>query len=203
KMCNFWFHNEFMKIDGGKMSKSLGNVYTLEDLINRGYDPMHLRLLFLQTTYRNVLNFTFEALDAAKENYRNICNALRRHNHATVKTDEKIINNLRHDFIEALNNDLNTPVALAVLHQALKQPDSQDIYRLVTEEFDQVLSLSLNKALDLVDEAIPSEITAIAEQRLLAKKQRDWQTADKLRDQITTAGYQINDTPNGYTITKN
>lgn len=205
KMCNFWFHNEFMKIDGGKMSKSLGNVYTMDDIINKGYDPMHLRLLFLQTTYRTVLNFTFEALDAARENYRNIVNALRRHRIATAKTNADIITDLRQKFTDAVNNDLNTPVALAVLHQALKQSDSQDIYNLVTKEFDQVLSLSLDAAASAeapVSE-IPDEIITLAEQRLAAKKARDWATADKLRTEITAAGYQINDTPNGYTIMKN
>lgn len=205
KMCNFWFHNEFMKIDGGKMSKSLGNVYSLQDIIDKGYDPMHLRLLFLQTTYRTVLNFTFDALDAARENYRNIVNALRRHRTATAKTDPKVIADLRQSFTDAISNDLNTPVALAVLHQTLKQPDSADIYRLVTEEFDQVLSLSLATAAntEVQTETIPDEITKLAEQRLAAKKARDWATADQLRAAITAAGYQINDTPTSYTLTKN
>lgn len=203
KMCNFWFHNEFMTIDGGKMSKSLGNVYTLNDLVTKGYDPMHLRLLFLQTIYRSVLNFTFTALDAARENYRNIVNTLRRHHTATAHTDPKVLTDLRQAFADAINNDLNTPVALAVLHQALKQPESPDIYQLITQEFDQVLSLSLDTAATATTETIPEEIQHLAEQRLTAKKQRDWKTADALRDQIIVAGYQINDTADGYTITKN
>ncbi|MBO4823150.1 MAG: cysteine--tRNA ligase [Clostridia bacterium] len=205
KMCNFWFHNEFMKIDGGKMSKSLGNVYSMADIIDRGYDPMHLRLLFLQTTYRTVLNFTFPALDAARENYRNIINALRHHRTATAHTNPKILADLRQAFTDAVNNDLNTPVALAVLHQALKQPDSPDIYQLVTKVFDQVLSLSLDQAArsEPQTETIPDTIIAMAKQRLNAKQQRDWATADKLRAEIIAAGYQINDTPNGYTLTKN
>ncbi len=203
KMCNFWFHNEFMTIDGGKMSKSLGNVYSLDDLVAKGYDPMHLRLLMLQTIYRSVLNFTFTALNGAKENYRNIVTALRRHQASTNHTDAKIIAELRQAFTDAINNDLNTPMALAVLHQALKQPDSQDIYHLITTEFDQVLSLSLASATaSETQTTIPAEITALAEQRLAAKQARDWQTADEIRNKITAAGYQINDTVDGYTITK-
>ena len=203
KMCNFWFHNEFMTIDGGKMSKSLGNVYTLDDLINQGYDPMHLRLLMLQTIYRSVLNFTFTALNGARENYRNIVTALRRHQASTTPTDPQIINELRHAFTDAINNDLNTPTALAVLHQALKQPNSQDIYQLITAEFDQVLSLSLAAAVSTEENTIiPDAINELAAQRLAAKKQRDWATADALRNKITAAGYQINDTVDGYTITK-
>ncbi|MBR4418589.1 MAG: cysteine--tRNA ligase [Clostridia bacterium] len=201
KMCHFWFHNEFMTIDGGKMSKSLGNVYSIEDLIAKGYDPMHVRLLMLQTIYRSVLNFTFTALNSARENYRNIVTALRRHRTALTPTAPKVINELRQSFADAINNDLNTPMALAVLHTALKQPDSKDIYELITNEFDQVLSLSLAAAAETqTTVTIPTEITALAEQRLQAKKQRDWQTADELRNKITAAGYQINDTSDGYTI---
>ncbi len=201
KMCHFWFHNEFMTIDGGKMSKSLGNVYSLDDLIAKGYDPMHVRLLMLQTIYRSVFNFTFPALDGARENYRNIIAALRRHRSSTTPTQPQVIHDLRQSFTDAVNNDLNTPMALAVLHQALKQPESKDIYALITNEFDQVLSLSLAAAAETqATIIIPAEITALAEQRLQAKKQRDWQTADELRNKITAAGYQINDTSDGYTI---
>ena len=182
KMCNFWFHNEFMTIDGGKMSKSLGNVYSLDDLIAKGYEPMHLRLLMLQTIYRSVLNFTFTALNGARENYRNIINALRRHRDASTNTDANTLNELRQAFTDAINNDLNTPMALGVLHQALKQPDSHDIYELITTEFDQVLSLSLTEAVNTTTTVtIPAEITALAEERLQAKKQRNWQFADELR----------------------
>ena len=203
KMCNFWFHNEFMTIDGGKMSKSLGNVYSLDDLIAKGYEPMHLRLLMLQTIYRSVLNFTFTALNGARENYRNIINALRRHRDANTNTDANTLNELRQAFTDAINNDLNTPMALGVLHQALKQPDSHDIYELITTEFDQVLSLSLTEAVNTTTTVtIPAEITALAEERLKAKKQRNWQFADELRKKITAAGYQINDTVDGYSITK-
>ena len=203
KMCNFWFHNEFMTIDGGKMSKSLGNVYSLDDLIAKGYEPMHLRLLMLQTIYRSVLNFTFIALNSARENYRNIVNALRRHRASATPTDTEVLNELRQAFTDAINNDLNTPMALAVVHQALKQPDSQDIYKLVTEEFDQVLSLSLATAAQTETQTmIPDEIRDLAEQRLQAKKARNWQVADELRNKITAAGYQINDTSDGYTINK-
>ena len=203
KMCNFWFHNEFMTIDGGKMSKSLGNVYSLDDLIAKGYEPMHVRLLMLQTIYRSVLNFTFTALSSARENYRNIVTALRRHRDASATTNPQTLQELRQAFIDAINNDLNTPVALAVLHQALKQPESHDIYELITTEFDQVLSLSLDTAVNTNSTvAIPDTITALAEQRLQAKQQRDWATADALRNKITAEGYQINDTVDGYIITK-
>lgn len=209
KMCNFWFHNEFMTIDGGKMSKSLGNVYTLDDIIARGYQPMHLRLLMLQTIYRSVLNFTFTALDGARENYKNIVAALVKHQAATQTTPAATLDALLQEFTAALNNDLNTPAALAVLHKALKCPYSRDIYDLITQKFDRVLSLDLAAAVTTAAQAtattvtVPAAITALAEARLAAKKQKDWAQADNLRQQIQSAGYQITDTPQGYQITKN
>lgn len=203
KMCNFWFHNEFMTIDGGKMSKSLGNVYSLDDLVAKGYDPMHLRLLMLQTIYRSVLNFTFTGLNSARENYRNIVHALCRHRSSTTPTNAKTLTDLRQAFKDAINNDLNTTMALAVIHQALKQPESQDIYDLIVNDFDQVLSLSLATAVLAESQTtIPDTIIELAEQRLQAKKARNWQVADELRNKITAEGYQINDTADGYTINK-
>lgn len=201
-VCHFWFHNEFMTIDGGKMSKSLGNVYTLDDLIAKGYEPLHLRLLILQTTYRSVLNFTFTALDAAREQYQNIVSALTKHRATTTPTDPQVIAALTQEFKDALNNDLNTPVALAVLHKTLKQPASHDIFKLVTEKFDQVLSLDLATATERLPElvAIPDQVKDWAEQRLAAKQRKDWATADHLRGQIVSAGYQVTDTAQGYQI---
>lgn len=203
KMCNFWFHNEFMTIDGGKMSKSLGNVYSVDDIVAKGYDPMHLRLLMLGTIYRSVLNFTFTGLNSARENYRNIVHALCRHRSSTTPTNAKTLTELRQAFKDAINNDLNTPMALAVIHQALKQPESQDIYNLIVNDFDQVLSLSLATAVLAESQTtIPDTIIELAEQRLQAKKARNWQVADELRNKITAEGYQINDTADGYTINK-
>lgn len=201
-VCHFWFHNEFMTIDGGKMSKSLGNVYTLDDLMAKGYDPLHLRLLILQTTYRSVLNFTFTALDAAREQYQNIVAALAKHRDTNTATNPATISALWQEFKDALDNDLNTPVALAVLHKTLKQPYSHDIFKLVTEQFDTVLSLDLATAVNHqpAPAVIPDQVKDWAEQRLAAKKNKDWATADRLRGQIESAGYQVTDTPQGYQI---
>ena len=201
-VCQLWFHNEFMTIDGGKMSKSLGNVYTLDDLIARGYAPEHLRLLILQTTYRSVLNFTFTSLDAARESYQNLVTALRRHQDATAATDPAVLAELKQAFTAAINNDLNTPVALSVLHRAVKQPASAAIYDLVVNQFDQVLGLALATAVSQpeADLSIPDAVIQLAEQRLAAKRNRDWATADQLRAQIKSAGYQVADTADGYQI---
>jgi cysteinyl-tRNA synthetase len=200
KMANWWFHNEFMTIDGGKMSKSLGNVYTLNDLAKKGFSPMHFRYLALQSNYRTVMNFTFGALDGAKTAYGNIIARLRKHKHGERKTDTT---ELLTEFTNALNDDLNTTRALAVLNKAVKMPPSADIYKLVTEKFDLVLSLDLSaegeKCAAPVP-AVPTEIIELADKRAEAKKHRDFSAADKYRAEIEQKGYRIIDTPNGCEI---
>jgi cysteinyl-tRNA synthetase len=212
KMANWWFHNEFMQIDGGKMSKSLGNIYTLDELAERSYSPMHFRYLTLQSNYRTVMNFTFNALLGAKTVYSNIIAKLIKHKHAPKTAVKPNTDELLNEFTDAINDDLNTPRALAVLNKAVKMPLSKDIYKLVTEKYDLVLSLGLSAAVDAnetaarkksKDSAIPSEITALAIKRMSAKNEKNFVSADKYRKQIEQKGFQIIDTKNGYEIKKN
>jgi cysteinyl-tRNA synthetase len=200
KMANFWFHNEFMTVDNGKMSKSVGNVYTLADLISRGFEPMHFRYLTLLTTYRSVLNFSFDALTAAKTAYRHTVSALKRHRNSTEKTPKKTIDELTAEFAGAINDDLNTPRVLAAVNKALKLPASNDIFRLITTKFDAVLSLSLAEAAAETGVEIPDEIAALAEKRAAAKRSKDFASADKLRNKIETAGFTVTDSKDGYKI---
>jgi cysteinyl-tRNA synthetase len=205
KMANFWFHNEFMTIDGGKMSKSIGNVYLLSDLEEKGFSPMHFRYLVLQTNYRTVMNFTFDALLSAKTAYINIVAGLAKHKNAAQKTDAAELAELLTEFSAGINNDLNTPRALAVLNKAIKMKPSADIYKLITQKFDAVLSLSLKEAATefLTQTAntviIPKKISDLANKRQAAKLKKDYRTADLLRDEILKAGYTITDTKNGFT----
>jgi cysteinyl-tRNA synthetase len=141
KMCNIWFHNEFIKVNNDKMSKSKGNIWTLQNLIDMGYKPPHFRYLMMQTTYRTILNFSFESLDGARNAYENIIKKLAKHKEADARTNKAVTDGLRKEFFDGLNDDLNTPKALAVVQKALKEKPSADIYKLVTEEFDKVLSI--------------------------------------------------------------
>jgi cysteinyl-tRNA synthetase len=197
-----------MTVDGGKMSKSLGNGYTLDDLEARGNDPMHLRYLALLTSYRSVLNFTWDSLTAAKKAYQNITAALLKHKNAADKTDKAIIAELLNEFSGAINDDLNTPRALAVVNKAVKMVPSKDIYDLVTVKFDSVLSLQFDAAVTAAEkddnlragEEIPPHITELAEQRQTAKSAKDYAAADKLRAEIEGQGFQIIDNSSGYEI---
>jgi cysteinyl-tRNA synthetase len=151
------------------------------------------------------MNFTFAALNGAKTAFENIIARLKKHKNGKAKTTATAISDLLREFTNALNDDLNTTVALSVLNKAVKMPFSKDIYKLVTKKFDAVLSLSLNNFSEEVKEktaAIPQEIIELAEKRLTAKSKRDFAAADKLRAEIEQKGYTITDAKKGYEIVR-
>ncbi len=203
KTVNYWMHGEFMMVDGGKMSKSLGNVYTVSDLEKKGYLPLDFRYFCLNAHYRKKLNFTFEGMDAAHTSYERLRNSLYLHKMSAEKTDPSIIEDLKKKFKDAVEDDLNVPFALGVLWEAVKLPKSKDVYALALD-FDKVLGLSLDKVTAPAPEKIdvPEEIASLAEARFAAKKEKNWAEADRLRAEIAAKGYSIKDTKDGYEIGK-
>jgi len=199
EMSRFWLHNEFVKVDGTKMSKSLGNVYTLSDLIAIGYDPLHFRYLCLLAHYRTILNFTFDGLDAAKKAYENLVRELSKHKAAPkTKLDTA---KFRDEFNGALSDDLNTPKAIGTLWTMLKSPASREIYDQAIE-FDRILSLDLDSIKKPKEDKIPKEVMDLAILRAKHKQNRDFANADRLREQINALGFNVSDTPNGPGLTK-
>ncbi len=203
KTVNYWMHGEFMMVDGGKMSKSLGNVYTVSDLQKKGYLPLDFRYFCLNAHYRKKLNFTFEGMDAAHTSYERLRNALYAHKMSQAATDPAILEDLMKKFKGAVEDDMNIPFALGVLWDAVKLPKSKDVYKLALE-FDKVLGLSLDKVTAPAPEKIdvPADIAALAEARFAAKKEKNWAEADRLRAEIAAKGYAIKDSKDGYTIEK-
>lgn len=201
KTVNYWMHGEFMMVDGGKMSKSLGNVYTVSDLEKKGYLPLDFRYFCLNAHYRKKLNFTFEGMDAAHTSYERLRNALYAHKMSQTPTDPAVIDELAKKFRSAVEDDMNIPFALGVLWDAVKLPKSKDVYKLALD-FDKVLGLSLDKVTAPAPEKIdvPADVAALAEARLAAKKEKNWAEADRLRAEINALGYVIKDTKEGYTI---
>ena len=201
----FWMHGEFMLVDGGKMSKSLGNTYTVSDLEKRGYEPLDFRFFCLNTHYRKKLNFTFEGLNAAKTSRARLMHLLHDHAAADAGTASEKLDKYRAEFRAAVEDDMNVPLALGVLFTAIKEPKSRDIFGLA-KEFDAIFGLDLDKAENIVpspsEEDIPEEITALAEKRKAAKLARDYAAADALRAEITAKGYIVTDTPSGYKLAK-
>ncbi len=204
KFVRFWFHNEFLLVDGQKMSKSLGNIYTIDDVKEKKINPLALRLLFLQTHYRQQMNFTWEAARAANEAYNKLHDqvlALRSQSQRSELSEEKLtkIDNYRDRFKQALSNDLQMPQAVAVMWEMLKSnipsPDKLDLLL----EFDQVLGLNLSA---LREEKIPDEIKQLAEKREKARRENNFAKADELRKLINSKGYLLEDISEGFRLKK-
>ena len=203
--ARFWMHVEFLQVDGGKMSKSLGNCYRIEELEERGYSALDYRYFCLNGHYRKKLNFTFEALDASKIARNRLMQLLKAHKNGTNSAVKEELLKHKQNFENAINDDLNIPFALGELWTMLKEmPESKEVYDLALE-MDKIFGLSLEKCdekLEEIKEEIPQNIITLAEKRALAKKERDFQLADSLRRQVEDLGYSIADGRDGYTIKK-
>ena len=194
---NYWVHNDHLLVDAGKMSKSLGTAYNLDDVRERGYDPLAFRFLCLTAHYRKPLNFTFESMDSslnALEKLRNrILDLLEDDKAGNKNADE-----YKSDFLSALNDDLNTPRALAVVWDLLKdeQVGSKDKYDALID-FDRVLGLDLDKVKKL---DVPQDVKELVALREHARNKRDWEEADRLRDEIKKLGFILKDNKEGSEI---
>ena len=201
----FWMHGEFMLVNGGKMSKSLGNTYTISDLEQRGYAPLDFRFFCLNTHYRKKLNFTFEGLDAAKISRARLNAQLAEHAAGTNKIPTEKLDSYRDRFKAAIEDDMNVPLALGVLFTAIKEPKSKDIFEMANE-FDCIFGLDLNAAALPKEDAapeIPAEVKALSDERTAAKKAKNYALADELRAKINALGYSVIDIPGGVEIKKN
>lgn len=196
-----WMHCAFLQVDGRKMSKSLNNIYTLEDLEEKGYSPIDFKYFVLNTHYSKPLNFTIEGITSAKVARNNLLKLLENHKNSLDKTDEELLNKYRLKFINAISDDLNTPLAIGVIWTLLKEKPSIDIYNLIID-FDKSLGLKLDEG--IIDETkdIPEEIENLAKERWEAKKNKDYKLADELRNTISSKGYNVLDNREGYTIEK-
>jgi cysteinyl-tRNA synthetase len=195
----YWIHTAFLMVDGKKMSKSLGNFYTVEDIKKKGFDPLSLRYLYLTAHYRDPLNFTWESLQAAQnalEKLKSQISSLKSQTDRSVLSPEKEkeIEKFRNDFSASVNDDLNTSKALAVLWEVLKSNiPSGDKYDLALS-FDEVLGLKLSESPDNKIK-ITDEIKNLLEKREALRRDKKFEEADKIRKQIEEAGYAVNDTP--------
>ena len=206
KSVNYWMHSEFMLVDNGKMSKSLGNIYTIDDLAKKGYSAMDFRYFCLNAQYRQKLNFTWESLKAAKTAHERLIAQLVAHKNSEAKTDKETIEKFAEEFHETVNDDLNAPKAMGVLWTAVKLPPSIDIYNLALET-DRVFGLQFKESCEafgkeVTDAAVPAEVLKLVEQRLAARKERDFAKSDELRAEIAKLGYAVKDVAGGFEIEK-
>lgn len=200
----FWFHNEHLLVEGKKMSKSLGNYYTIDDIKEAGVEPMGIRYLFLQSHYRQQMNFTWDSGKAAQEGYKKIKDAvlaLKEQSRPISSSYNKLnkVDVFRRQFNHALRSDLNLPQAVSIFWQVIKSDLSSTDKLALVLDFDQVLSLDLTK---VKEEKIPANVIKLAEERKKARERKDFKKADQLRKEIKKLGYLIEDLNGEYKIKK-
>ena len=189
--AKIWMHGEFLLVDGGKMSKSLGNVYLIEDLKKRGFDPLALRMLFYSASYRAKQNFTWEGLQAAQT-------SLERLRQFAQESDQEFMDEEGEKWLRQIRvnlaNDLNMPAVMAQIWEMVHSELPTSVCRAILKEFDQVLSLDLFKVTSL---QIPKEVTLLVKEREKARQNKEWQASDELRTKIAELGYEMEDLTDG------
>jgi cysteinyl-tRNA synthetase len=202
--ADFWLHNAWLLLKGEKMSKSLGNMYTVQDLIAKGYDPLALRYLIFTSHYRQGLNFTFDALDAAVKTLDKIRTQFismksAHDSHRSVLSQDKLtkVNRWQQTFTSQLEDDLNLPGAIATVHQMLSDniPEYDKVDLLL--DWDQILGFNLSSLQAPKPVAIPPRVLRLVQEREQLRQGKRFSQADQLRHQIEDQGYTLEDTPGG------
>ena len=197
KFVDYWIHGAFLKVDGKRMGKSMGNAYTLKDIKDKGFSPVDLRYFYLSGRYNEPLNFTWDSLTASQNALNKLKNQvynLKSQTDRTVLSQEKEdkVDKFRFDFMSSVNDDLNTSKALSVFWEMLKSNiPSEDKYDL-SLSFDEILGLGLS-AISNVQLPISNEIKELLQKREKLRQEKKFEEADKLRAQIEEAGYSIKD----------
>ena len=207
KWCNYWMHVHHLNTTGGKMSKSKGEFLTVSLLEEKGYDPMAYRFFCLQSHYRKNLVFSWENLDNAATAYNKLVARIAALlKDAEGELDKEVFATARASFCEALDNDLNTSLAVTALYDVLKLNANAATKLALIAELDKVLSLNLIEAAKAesekkeesgADDALVAEITAQIEARAAAKKAKNYAEADRIRNELAARGITLIDTPEG------
>jgi len=204
----YWVHHNHLMVEGEKMSKSLGNFYTIDDVLKRNINPKALRLLFLTSHYRSETNFTWQNVEGMQKTYDRLVAqtlSLKKDQGRTMLSEDKLalVNGFRERFVQALEEDLKTPEAVAVMWEMLKSNiPSSDKYELLIS-FDEWLGLGLRavtaeQAMATTNQPLPVETLPLAvqkqlEERQQARLQKDWVRADLIRTELETQGYLVRD----------
>ena len=199
--AKYWIHGEYLLINGGKMSKSLNNVYLLKDITQKGYDPLTYRLFTYSSSYRTKLNFTWEGIEASQKALEKLRAGYQKHLEGNEDILDEEISKYEENFHKAINDDLNMPLAMSVVWDVVKNPKKSKKLAKLLEKFDTVLALSLDKKSETQEE-IPEEVIKLAEERVKARQEKNWAESDRLRDEILALGYSIKDSKEGYELSR-
>jgi cysteinyl-tRNA synthetase len=200
-LARYWLHGEFLLVEGKKMAKSLGNIYTLDDILKKGFNPLAFRYLCLGTHYRSKLNFTFESLKSAQNALENLYEKVRELK--STKNKQRATNNgkkYKREFLEFINDDLNTPKALALMWKLIgdQKISNKEKYKILLD-FDRIFGLGLERVKRI---KIPQEIKELVKIREEYRKEGEFEKADEIRKKIKEMGYWIEDTKEGPRIKK-
>jgi cysteinyl-tRNA synthetase len=204
KFVNYWMHTRHLLVNGEKMSKSKGNFYRLEDIKEKGFTPMEFRLLLLSSHYRSALNFTWESMEQSRSNIRRISEFVNNlKNPEPWSGPEMETEKYQKKIEEAMDDDLNTPLALANFYELITEtnktsPKNKKEILSLWERINKIFGLNISRQ----DAEIPEEIRKLAQDRDESKKIKDFQKSDELRKIIEEKGYLIEDTKEGYKIKK-
>ena len=199
---NFWMHGAFLIIQGGKkMAKSEGNFLTLENtFLENDINPLAYRFASFLTHYRKPMEHSDEGIEAARNGLQHLQNQVRQIVDAEVDTDNCLNTEFKNKFMEAINDDLNIPRAMAVVQEMLKSNISDAEKHTTILDFDSVLGLRLDQ-LDK-EQALPGEVQKLVDARLKAREAKNFAASDQLRSEIETLGYQVQDTKDGMKVVK-
>ena len=197
--AHYWIHGEYLLINGGKMSKSLGNTYLIDDIIARGYSPLAYRLFNYSCHYRGKLNFTWEGIESANTSLIRLREGYQKHLNGNSDISDEIIADMENRFHQAINDDMNMPLALSVVWEAVKYPEKSPKIAQLLKKFDTVLGIKID---EVQETKIPQEILDLVEERKQARSDKNWSESDRLRDLIAEKGYIVKDTKDGTEVLK-
>ena len=207
--AHVWMHCEYLQVDGGKMSKSLGNTYTISQLEEKGISPLAFKLFCFTAHYRNKLNFTFEGAYGAQKALERLYDSYIKNANGVDDVDEDIIKEYEEKFLSYINDDMNMPGAMSVVWEIARNAKKSIKFADLLLKFDKVLGLDMKNAENYLlefkheeGEELPEEIKVLVEERKQARTEKNWEKSDEIRDKIISLGYSIKDTKDGIIVKK-
>ena len=204
KWCNYWFHVHHLNDKSGKMSKSKGDFLTVSLLESKGYDPVVYRMFCLQSHYRKPLQFSYQVLDSVAAGYKKLRNRIGKLTN-DGEINQELVKEYKEKFIDVVGNDLNTASGITLVYDVLKEDTNEATKLAIINDFDKVLSLDLTKGAieekkeKNIDSELETYINEMIAKRAEAKKNKDFATADSIRDELASKGIILKDTREGTT----
>ena len=207
--ANYWMHGEFLLVDNGKMAKSLGNVYTIADLEKKGFDAIDYRYFCLNSNYRTPLNFTFKGLESAKIGLNRLRKNIKIHSLSNGEVSKEEIQKYKEMFMEAMNDDLDSAKALSIIWEIARKENKSKKYSDLISQMDEIMGLDISlekikireeKEKNIIKKSLNCDIENLIAKREEARKNKQWQKADEIREELLKKGIVIQDTKEGVKI---